>query len=628
MTQSLGMAPGLSSLVMYIGTGALSGQTTDDTGIFNAMATASPLNAQLSCSWGWTPPDPTTDDVYFEEFAAQGQNLFMAAGDDGMWRSGVGFYWPAESAYVTTVGGTSLTTTAAGGAWASETGWEDTGGGISPDDYAIPSWQVATAALCANCSQTYRNGPDVSANADFTYYVCADQTACTANVYGGTTFSTPIWAGYMALVNEQTVLYDHAPLGFINPALYTIGLGADYDLDFHDITTGGNNLGTTVGFDLSTGWGSPYGRALVDALAGSPGSGTITITTAASATVAYSSSNQVVLLSAMVATGSGTVNVGTVTFAVLNGATPVGTSVTSGTVTGGNASANYTVPGGTAIGTYTIKATYNPGGAYNGSSDSTRTLTVGTIPPQITWTPATTIIFGSSGTNVLNASSTVAGSFTYTASPPTPAEVITSTAGLGPFLPTYTVTANFTPSDTGEYSSASESITLTVSEESVWIVDGSGGTSELAGNGYGITSTPYTGANASLALDNAGNVWSAGTGPTLLEETSQIGTQPVTPSGGGLDAPVGIAIDGNGQVWVTNGNGSVSEFSNGGVAISSGAGFTDSSLSTPSGIAVDLGGSVWIANKGNNSVTRILGAAAPVAPLATAAANGTTGAKP
>jgi hypothetical protein len=81
-------------------------------------------------------------------------------------------------------------------------------------------------------------------------------------------------------------------------------------------------------------------------------------------------------------------------------------------------------------------------------------------------------------------------------------------------------------------------------------------------------------------------------------------------------------------VWVTNGNGSVSEFSNGGVAISSGAGFTDSSLSTPSGIAVDLGGSVWIANKGNNSVTRILGAAAPVAPLATAAANGTTGAKP
>jgi kumamolisin len=58
MTQALGMAPGLSSLVVYIGTGALTGQTIDDSAIFNAMATASPLNAQLSCSWLWTPSDP------------------------------------------------------------------------------------------------------------------------------------------------------------------------------------------------------------------------------------------------------------------------------------------------------------------------------------------------------------------------------------------------------------------------------------------------------------------------------------------------------------------------------------------------------------------------------------------
>jgi hypothetical protein len=47
--------------------------------------------------------------------------------------------------------------------------------------------------------QTYRNGPDVSANANFTYYVCADQTTCTANEYGGTSFAAPMWAGYLAL---------------------------------------------------------------------------------------------------------------------------------------------------------------------------------------------------------------------------------------------------------------------------------------------------------------------------------------------------------------------------------------------------------------------------------------------
>jgi DNA-binding beta-propeller fold protein YncE len=79
---------------------------------------------------------------------------------------------------------------------------------------------------------------------------------------------------------------------------------------------------------------------------------------------------------------------------------------------------------------------------------------------------------------------------------------------------------------------------------------------------------------------------------------------------------------------VVNGNNSVSLFSNAGAALSPSTGFTDSSLSTPSGIAIDLGGSVWIANTANNSVTRILGAAAPAAPLSTATANNTTGAKP
>jgi len=75
MTQALGMAPGLSSLVMYVG--------STDSAIFNAMATASPQNAQLSSSWTWSPADPKTDNPYFQEFAAQGQNLFQAAGDSG-----------------------------------------------------------------------------------------------------------------------------------------------------------------------------------------------------------------------------------------------------------------------------------------------------------------------------------------------------------------------------------------------------------------------------------------------------------------------------------------------------------------------------------------------------------------
>jgi kumamolisin len=257
MTQAIGMAPGLSSLVMYVG--------SSDAAIFNAMATASPLNAQLSSSWGWYPPDPATDNPYFLEFAAQGQNLFQAAGDGAKWTPSSSFY-PADDVYLTSVGGTDLETTGPGGAWSSETAWADGGGGISPDKFAIPFWQTTTASGCSNCSNTYRNGPDVSANANFTFYVCADQTTCSANLYGGTSFAAPMWAGYLALVNQQSVADGKHTLGFINPALYTIGLSSSYNNDFHDITGGSNGYAATTGYDLATGWGSPNGSGLLTRL--------------------------------------------------------------------------------------------------------------------------------------------------------------------------------------------------------------------------------------------------------------------------------------------------------------------------------------------------------------------------
>ncbi|MGC2637195.1 MAG: protease pro-enzyme activation domain-containing protein [Acidobacteriaceae bacterium] len=258
ITQALGMAPGLSGLVVYVG--------STDSAIFNSMATHKPLNAELSCSWGWSPADPSTDDPYFEEFATQGQNLFVAAGDSGKWSSSQDVY-PADDVYITSVGGTDLTTSSAAGPWASETAWSDGGGGISPDKYAIPSWQTTAASGCSSCSKTYRNGPDVSANANFTFYVCADQTTCTANEYGGTSFAAPMWAGFLALVNQQSIANGNKALGFINPTLYTIGEGSSYDSDFHDITSGSNGYSATTGYDLASGWGSPK-AALVSALAG------------------------------------------------------------------------------------------------------------------------------------------------------------------------------------------------------------------------------------------------------------------------------------------------------------------------------------------------------------------------
>jgi len=260
MTQALGMAPGLNSLVMYIG--------STDTAIISAMTTHNPLPTTIGCSWGWTPADPKTLDPYFQKMSAQGQNFFAASGDSSTW-SRRNEAWPADDANVVSVGGTDLTTASAGGAWKSETAWVDSGGGISPDKIAIPSWQKLAGVINSSNkgSTTYRNGPDVSANANFTFYVCADQTTCTANEYGGTSFAAPMWAGYIALVNQQLVTNGYKTIGFINPYLYSFGVSSSYTTDFHDITSGrSGSYSAVTGYDLVTGWGSPNGQGLINAL--------------------------------------------------------------------------------------------------------------------------------------------------------------------------------------------------------------------------------------------------------------------------------------------------------------------------------------------------------------------------
>jgi subtilase family serine protease len=266
MTQAIGMAPGLSSLVMYIG--------STDTAIISAMTTHSPLPTTIGCSWGWTPADPSTLDPYFEKMSAQGQNFFAASGDSSTWSSS-NEAWPADDANVVSVGGTDLVTASAAGPWKSETAWADSGGGISPDKIAIPSWQAASGVINSSNkgSTTYRNGPDVSANANFTFYTCADQTTCQANEYGGTSFAAPMWAGYIALVNQQLANNGEGTIGFIDPTIYAQNesggaLTSAYATDFHDITSGtSGSYSAVTGYDLVTGWGSPNGTGLINALA-------------------------------------------------------------------------------------------------------------------------------------------------------------------------------------------------------------------------------------------------------------------------------------------------------------------------------------------------------------------------
>jgi len=251
MTQALGMAPGLASLVMYIG--------STDTAIISAMTTHNPLPTTIGCSWGWTPADPTTLDPFFKKMAAQGQNFFTASGDASTW-SKRNEAWPADDANVVSVGGTDLVTIGAGGAWSSETAWVDSGGGISPDKIAIPAYQKLSGVINSSNkgSTTLRSGPDVSANANFTFYTCADQKACLANEFGGTSFAAPMWAGFVALVNQQLVSQGKPTIGFLNPTIYSENVTSAYSTGFHDITSGkSGSFSAETGFDLVTGWGSP-----------------------------------------------------------------------------------------------------------------------------------------------------------------------------------------------------------------------------------------------------------------------------------------------------------------------------------------------------------------------------------
>ncbi len=257
ITQAGGMAPGVTTVYVFV-------SDSSDTALLGSMSTYTPLPLNLSSSWTWSPADPSTDDPYFQKMASQGQSFFQATGDSGGYTGSAP--WPANSAYVIAVGGTDLETQSAGGPWKSETAWADGGGGWG-SNVAIPSWQAPVISGCAGCSETDRNVPDVAANANFTFYVCADQNGCTENEYGGTSFAAPMWAGYLALANQQAAANGVSAPGFLDPTIYPLNQG-NGDLYFHDITSGSNGFTCSTGYNLCDGWGSPNGAGLIGALTG------------------------------------------------------------------------------------------------------------------------------------------------------------------------------------------------------------------------------------------------------------------------------------------------------------------------------------------------------------------------
>ncbi len=227
----------------------------------------------ISISWGsaeseWEPQSMNAFNAAFHDAALLGISICVAAGDNGSSdgerdrRNHVDF--PASSPWVIACGGTRLI--GAGGQIASETVWNDgtnggaTGGGVS-SYFPKPSYQSAVAVPnpSGGTNVTGRGVPDVAGVADpeTGYRVLVDGEE---SVVGGTSAVAPLWAGLIALCNQEL----GKNLGWFNPTLY--GTVAQNKV-LHDITSGTNGaFHSATGWDCCTGLGTPNGTSLLNLL--------------------------------------------------------------------------------------------------------------------------------------------------------------------------------------------------------------------------------------------------------------------------------------------------------------------------------------------------------------------------
>jgi len=291
--------------------------------MYNAIITASHKPDVISSSWGacepdensdpgdWEAPDNSTsaENTLFEEAATAGISVVSAAGDSGSEDCGttaLSVDDPGSDPYVTSVGGTSLTTL---GPPPTETVWNDNcyggpcggGGGISKNwtmlsfQSGAPSFlhvinSASSGTPCAAASGNYcREVPDVSADADpntgYIMYYAEDPEPDDWQEIGGTSGATPLWAALLALADESSTC-NGTNVGDANPLLYKAA-AHNYGANFNDITSGNNDIfdahggryAATAGYDMASGLGSPIATPLAAALCSDGGqNATVSVT--------------------------------------------------------------------------------------------------------------------------------------------------------------------------------------------------------------------------------------------------------------------------------------------------------------------------------------------------------------
>jgi kumamolisin len=200
---------------------------------------------------------------------ALGMTHLVASGDNGAFTcgqdQGPAGSFPSTLPSVTAVGGTTVFESEQGiyykeYAWGSPLDQSGGGGGAS-QFYSIPSYQKNENQAAGH---GFRQVPDVSADADplTGFHIIFGGKDVEA---GGTSAATPLWAGTIALINQDLKKKGLHQVGFANPALYWMGensakLAAK---PFHDVSVG-NNLAydAAPGWDFATGWGSMDAVAL------------------------------------------------------------------------------------------------------------------------------------------------------------------------------------------------------------------------------------------------------------------------------------------------------------------------------------------------------------------------------
>jgi kumamolisin len=548
---------------------------------------------QMSMSYGegetyTTLSQVQTDDQYFAELAGVGVTVFASAGDGGS-TPGSGSAGdetgplqvesPASDPYVTGVGGTSLTLNT-NGSESSEAVWNNlgqstnygaTGGGTSEYFYR-PSWQTGTGVPAG----TMRTVPDVASPADpNTGAVVVFQGA--QEEFGGTSWSSPTWAGYCALINQARANAGLSSLGLLGPQIYPL-IGT---ANFRDITSGNNATANSgglysagVGYDPCTGVGVPLVQTLSQTLVGTP--------TQPLAQIQPAFQNIVPGQNATIgvtATGS-----------------PVGYQwqrMPVGTTTWSNLSDN-----GTYTGSATASLTIN--GTTTAMSGDQFQCVVSYAGPGVTSSSSSLIV--DTPFTIINIAGTAGASGNVNSTTPSSAK--------------FSYPSGIALDSSGDLFIADYDNNCIREVTPAGVVSTPyGSTSGRHGNTNGTgNSARFYNPNAIVA-DSSNNLYVADTSNNSIRKITASGAA-VSTLATGFNAPNGIAIDSSGNLYVADsGNNVIKKVTSAGsVSILAGtsgtAGYVNASgtaakFNNPASVAVDSLGNVYVADYGNDVVRKI-----------------------